>query len=70
MKRYIDKCLDKKYLRDPDSGVNLRKKKAKLGILEKAEPELSANFPKEDFKSDLSDSPKVWFGTIWKKRRK
>ena len=66
MKHYIDNGLDKKYLRDPDYGVNLMKKKAKLGMFEKAEPKLSASFPKEGFKSNLSDSPKVLFGTIWK----
>ena len=40
------------------------KKKVKLGIFGKAEPELSASFPKEDFKSDYTDSPKIWFGTM------
>ena len=53
VKHYIDNALDKKYLRDPDYGVNLKKKKAKLGMLEKAEPELNASFPKEGFKSNL-----------------
>ena len=64
LKRYINNCLDKKFLRDPYNDVNLMKKKVKLGIFGKAEPELSASFPKEDFKSDYTDSPKIWFGTM------
>ena len=66
MKCYIDNGLDKKYLQDPDNGINLMKKKAELRIIEKSEPELRASFPEEDFKADLSGSPKVLFGTIWK----
>ena len=66
VKHYIHNGLNKRYLRDPDNDVNLMKKKAKLGMLEKNEPELSASFPKEGFQSNLSDSPKVSLGTIWK----
>lgn len=56
--------VKKKCLRDHDNGVNLRKKKAQLGLLEKAELEPSASFLKEGFKSDLSNSPNVLLGTI------
>jgi hypothetical protein len=61
---YIKNGLDSKYLRDPDGGVHLLKKKAQLGILDNAEPEPSNTFPKEGFSCDLHDIPKVTFGTI------
>ena len=50
VKGYVDKGLEKKYLRDPENVVNLMKKKAKLGVLEKAELDISASLPKEDLK--------------------
>jgi hypothetical protein len=37
------------------------KKKANIGLLEKAEPLLSESFPKEGFKPDLNDIPKISF---------
>lgn len=66
VKHYIDYGLDKKYLRDPDGGVNLMKKKASLGLVDQTEPKLSESFPKEGYTSDLSALPKVSFGTIWR----
>lgn len=61
---YVKHGLDVKYLRDPDGGLHLMRKKAQLGVLEKEEPQLSQSFPKEGYKTDLKDLPKVYFGTV------
>lgn len=66
MKYYVNNGLDAKYLRDPDGGVNLLRKKAKLGVLVKSEPDLKQEFPTEGFKSDLTEIPEVTFGTVWR----
>lgn len=66
VKHYVENGLDKKYLRDPDNGANIMKKKADLGLLDKKEPQTNGKFPKEGFNSDLNALPKVSFGTIWR----
>lgn len=66
MNDYIKSGLASKYLRDPDGGINVLKKKAQLGVLDNAEPELSPTFPKEGFSCDLSGMPKITFGNIWR----
>ena len=66
VKDYQDSGLDKKYLRDPDGGINLLKKKAQLGVLEETEPDVRSTFPKEGFKCDISGIPNLNFGTIWR----
>ncbi|XP_022791321.1 uncharacterized protein LOC111330683 [Stylophora pistillata] len=38
---YIKHGLDVKYLRDPDGGLHLLRKKAQLGVLEEEEPQLN-----------------------------
>jgi len=63
---YVKHGLHVKYLRDPDGGLHLLRKKTQLGILEKEEPQLSRSFPKEGYKTDLKDLPKVPFGTVWR----
>ena len=63
---YIKNGLDAKYLRDPDGGIHLLRKKAQLGILEKEEPQLNPSFPKEGYKTDLKGLPKISFGTVWR----
>jgi hypothetical protein len=65
IKDYKNNGLDSKYLRDPDGGINLLKKKAELGVLENTEP-VASTFPKEGFKCDISNIPKLTFGTIWR----
>ena len=42
------------------------KKRAELGLLDRQEPQLSENFPKEGFNNDLGSMPNVSFGTIWR----
>lgn len=59
VKNYISNGLDNKYLRDPDDGVNILKKKADISLLEKAEPELRESFQKEGFKNDLINIPRI-----------
>lgn len=63
---YIKSGLATKYLRDPDGGINLLKKKAHLGVLDNADLEPSPAFPKEGFSCDLSGIPRVTFGNIWR----
>ena len=65
VKDYIRNGFDVKYLRDPDGGVNLLKKKAELGLLDNKEPSLTETFPKDGFNTDLLGIPKVNFGTVW-----
>ncbi|PFX12333.1 uncharacterized protein LOC111347439 [Stylophora pistillata] len=62
---YIKHGLDVKYLRDPDGGLHLLRKKAQLGVLEEEEPQLNQFFPKEGYKPDFKDLPKIAFGTVW-----
>ena len=66
VKDYIKNGLDSKYLRDPDGQLCMLRKKARLGVLESAEPELPQSFPKEGFSDDLMKIPKLTFGTVWK----
>jgi hypothetical protein len=66
VKDYVKNGLDSKYLRDPDGGINLQRKKAQLGLLESTVPDVSHSFPKEGFKTDISGMPKLTFGTIWR----
>ena len=46
--------------------MNLLKKKAQLGVLDNAEPDISITFPREGFSTDISGMPKLTFGTIWR----
>ena len=58
--------MDKKYLRDPDGGVNLAKKKAQLGVLEEVIPEkLQTTFPSETYSDKLEGLPAITFKSIW-----
>ena len=66
VKDYKNSGLDIKYLRDPDGGIHLLKKKAELGALEETEPDVQSTFPKDGFKCEISGIPKVNFGTIWR----
>ena len=58
--------LDKKYLRDPDGGINLLRKKAEAGLLTEAVPDKASNYPLDGYNADLARLPKVSFGTVWK----
>ena len=55
-----------KYLRDPDGGLHLLRKKVELGVLEQEEPQLAQSFPKEGYKADLKGLPNISFGTVWR----
>ncbi|KAK3720696.1 hypothetical protein QZH41_013372 [Actinostola sp. cb2023] len=66
VKDYIKNGLDHKYLRDPDGGINVLRKKAEIGVFEHKYPELTEIFHKEVFKSNLMGIPKVSFATIWR----
>lgn len=66
VKDYQNSGLDSKYLRDPDGGIHLLKKKAELGALEETDPDIQSTFPEEGFKTDISGIPNVNFGTIWR----
>lgn len=47
VKHYVENGLDKKYLRDPDNGANIMKKKADLGLLDKKSLKQMENFQKK-----------------------
>ena len=48
-------------------GLNVAKKKAKLGILDEiSPPTLKCSFPTEGFSEELSALPEVSYGTIWR----
>ena len=55
---------------DPDGGVNLAKKKARLGLCENIYPKSPDEFPREGYNDDLSDVP-LWtiiqYGRLWSK---
>ena len=51
---------------DPDGGVNLAKKKARLGLCENISPKSPDEFPTEGYNDDLSDVPNVDYNMIWK----
>lgn len=62
---YTKNNLDKKYLRDPDGGVNVLKKKAEAGLLSETQPKELDRFPSDGYGTDMSKVPKITFGTIW-----
>ena len=51
---------------DPDDGVNLAKKKARLGLCENISPKSPDEFPTEGYNNDLSDVTVVDYNMIWK----
>ncbi|KAK3741757.1 hypothetical protein QZH41_008854 [Actinostola sp. cb2023] len=63
---YIQNKLDTKYLRDPDGGLHVLRKKAEAGLLPQSSPEELQSYPTEGYSVDLSKIPKVTFGTVWK----
>lgn len=58
--------MDTKYLRDPDDGINILKKKAEAGLLDQTSPTEEKAYPTEGYSTNLSKVPKVTFGTVWK----
>ncbi|RUA05520.1 MAG: hypothetical protein DSY43_04465 [Gammaproteobacteria bacterium] len=63
---YIQNKLDTKYLRDPDGGLHVLRKKAEAGLLPQSSPEELQSYPTEGYSVDLSKIPKITFGTVWK----
>ena len=51
---------------DLDEGVNLAKKKVRLGLCENISPKSPDEFPTEGYNDDLSDVPVVDYNMIWK----
>ena len=51
---------------DPDRGVNLATKKARLGLCKNISPKSPDEFPTEAYNNDLSDVPNVNYNMIWK----
>lgn len=55
-------------MRDPDGGINLLRKRAQAGTLSESGPkdqDIKA-FPKDGYTVDLSKTPKISFGTVWR----
>ena len=53
-------------MQDPDGGIQVLKKKAEAGRLESTPNDEANTFPKDGYNLDLSNVPKVTFGTVWK----
>ena len=51
---------------EPDGGVSLAKKKARLGLCGNISPKSPDEFPREGYNNDLSDVPVVDYNIIWK----
>ena len=62
---YIENGLSKDK-EDPDGGVNLAKKKKKLGAADEVDPELNEKFPCYGFQCGISELPRISFGHISK----
>ena len=65
---YVQSGLHLKYLRDPDGGIHLARKKTSLGMMEEMNPteNIKHSFPKDGFSENLADLPNVNFGTVWR----
>ena len=50
---------------DPDGGVNMTKKKARLGLCENISPKSSSAFPTEGYNDDLAVVLNVDYNMIW-----
>ena len=61
-----DYCKLKCKLVDPDGGINIAKKKARLGLYEDIGPQSLKVFPNQGYTDDLSDVPYVDYNMIWK----
>ncbi|XP_015769847.1 PREDICTED: uncharacterized protein K02A2.6-like [Acropora digitifera] len=62
---YINSGLEKNLV-DPDGGLNIKKKRLKLGLEREVEPVINVEFPSEGFQVGVSCLPKIGYSQIWK----
>ena len=65
IKDYIKSRLAIKHLRDPDGGIHLARKKAQLGEIEEAEPDVKTSFPTKAFSDSLNSILLITFKAVW-----
>lgn len=51
---------------DPDGGVNVQKKRLKLGLIQEVNPTCNAEFPDDGFQVGISCVPRIGYNHIWK----
>lgn len=51
---------------DPDGGVNVQKKRLKLGLIQEVNPTCNAEFPADGFQVGISCVPRIGYNHIWK----
>ena len=59
---YVDHKLDVKYLRDPDGGINVLKKKAEEDLLDQTAPTEIKSFPTKDTAQIYPKCQRLQFG--------
>lgn len=62
---YINSGLEKNLV-DPDGGLNIKKKRLKLGLEREVESVINVEFPSEGFQVGVSCLPKIGYSQIWK----
>ncbi|XP_015779113.1 PREDICTED: uncharacterized protein LOC107356990 [Acropora digitifera] len=62
---YINNGLSNNLV-DPDGGVNVQKKRLKLGLIEEVNPICNAEFPADGFQVGISCVPRIGYNHIWK----
>lgn len=51
---------------DPDGGLNIQKKRLKLGLEKEISPLTDSNFPTDGFEIGISSVPRIGYSQIWK----
>ncbi|PFX31615.1 uncharacterized protein LOC111321917 [Stylophora pistillata] len=62
---YINNGLSNNLV-DPDGGVNVQKKRLKLGLIQEVNPTCNAEFPADGFQVGISCVPRIGYNHIWK----
>ena len=62
---YINNGLSNNLV-DPDGGVNVQKKRLKLGLIQEVRPTCNADFPADGFQVGISCVPRIDYNHIWK----
>lgn len=62
---YINNGLSNNLV-DPDGGVNVQKKRLKLGMIQEVNPTCNAEFPADGFQVGISCVPRIGYNHIWK----
>jgi len=67
VKDYIKGGIHLSKLQDPDGGLNIARKRAKLSVLDEiTTAKLPSSFPSDGFLEDVSLLPEINYGVIWR----